>query len=290
MMKIRLDDRTLFGNDAGEDEDESLLMSYFVDQAAFADFLDPQVRLQVAKGRKGTGKSALLVRFASDLRKSPSSPLVLHQVPADLAALKEPPETDNSVVLENYWKQVICAAVNMELAREVGFAWTDDQMALVESAEVSGFKGKDLLGALLSRIVSKVQLAGVEIMRSAQPAANQAQLLQRITGAQHASRMIWFLLDDIDTKFQNTPAQQAYVSSFFSACRHLVREVRGIGIRATVRTDVWSSLRQAEDLDKFEQYLTDITWSGAQQQKILSNRILSYLKPYFPQVAEGIYA
>ena len=71
-MKIPLDDRTLFGNDAGEDEDESVLMSYFVSQPAFAEFLDAGMRLQVAKGRKGTGKSALLVRLAHELREQRS--------------------------------------------------------------------------------------------------------------------------------------------------------------------------------------------------------------------------
>ena len=35
-MKINLDDRTLFGNDAGEDEDESILVSYFVNRPEFA--------------------------------------------------------------------------------------------------------------------------------------------------------------------------------------------------------------------------------------------------------------
>ena len=285
-MKIPLDDRTLFGNDAGEDEDESVLMSYFVNQPAFAEFLDASMRLQVAKGRKGTGKSALLVRFAHELREQRTPrPIVLHLVPSSLAALKEPPATDNSVVLENYWKQVVCGAINMELARDIGFAWKDDQIALVESAEIAGFKGKNLLGALLSRGAAKLSLGGVvELEAQAQPrgAANHQQLLARIDREGTTGRPVWFLLDDIDTKFENSPNQQAYISSFFSACRHLVREISGIGIRATVRTDVWSSLRSAEDLDKFEQYLTDITWSAAQQKELLANRILGYIKRNVP--------
>jgi hypothetical protein len=280
-MKIKLDDKSLFGNDAGEDEDESILVSYFVDQPAFADFLNPAVRLQVAKGRKGTGKSALLVRFAHDLRSTagPAKPLVLQLVPSSLAALREPPQTDNSVLLENYWKQVICGAINMELARDIGFAWKDNQIALVETAEVAGFKGRNLVSALLSRLVGKINIGGVlEVTPTARPTANHEQLLSRISREDGLRRPVWFLLDDIDTKFQNSPVQQAYISSFFSACRYLVREMADVAIRATVRTDVWTSLNAAEDLDKFHQYLTDISWSASQQKSILTNRILAYVK------------
>lgn len=279
-MKIDLADKSLFGNDAGEDEDESVLVSYFVDQPAFDDFLDPRARLWIANGRKGTGKSALLARFAHARRQvtGTSSALVLHVVPSNLVALKEPPATDNHTLLENYWKQVICGAINMELARDIGFAWTDNQIALVESAEVAGFSGRNLVGALLSRLVGKLSLGGVvELTPTPRPTANHQQLLARIDREQGLGRPVWFLLDDIDAKFQNTPAQQAFVSTFFSAARNLVKETAGIGIRATVRTDVWASLTAAEDMDKVEQYRTEILWSASQQKVMLAKRIHAYV-------------
>ena len=284
MTKIQLNDKSLFGNDAGEDEDESVLVSYFVDQPAFSDFLDTTVRLQVARGRKGMGKSALLVRFAHDLKTLPEPPIVLHLVPSSLVALREPPSTENAVLLENYWKQVICGAINMELANQIGFAWTDEQMALVETAEISGFKGRNIFGALISRVISKISIGGViDISNAPKTAPNQEQLLSRVRSQEGSPRFVWFLLDDIDTKFKNTTEQQVYISAFFSACRSLVREISGIGIRATVRTDVWSSLRNAEDLDKFDQYITEIGWVKNQQKEILANRILAYLKRNYPK-------
>lgn len=286
-VKIKFDDRTLFGNDAGEDEDESLLVSYFVDQPAFAPFLDPGEDLRVASGRKGTGKSALLVRFAHDLKNSAGRPIVLHMLPSSLAALKEPPATDNTVVLENYWKQVICGAINMELARDIGFAWKDDQIALVESAEVAGFKGKNLVSALLSRLVGKINIGGVvDLAPTARPTANHEQLLQRVSREAGQRRQVWFLLDDIDTNFQNSPAQRAYIAAFFSVCRTLRREIAGLGIRATVRSDVWSSLR-AEHLDKFDQYLTTLNWSASLQATLLAQRILAYVRRTFPNSEEA---
>lgn len=280
-LHIKLDDKTLFGNDAGEDEDESVLVSYFVDQAAFADFLNPAVSLQVARGRKGMGKSALLVRFTHELKEGVGKPIIITVVPSSLAAIKEPPVTDSAVVLENYWKQVICAAINMQIAGEIGFAWTDDTMALVETAEVSGFKGQNIVGALISRMLNKLTLGAIDVASKPKNIPNHEQLLRRAIQT-HSDRQVWFMLDDIDTKFQNTPLQQAYISSFFSAARFLVRTVKGLGIRAAVRTDVWSSLRGAEDLDKFDQYVTDIQWSTHQQKEILANRILAYVKRNYP--------
>ena len=256
-----------------------------MNQRSFESFLDPGVRLQVAKGRKGVGKSALLVKFAHDLRKLPHAPVVLHLIPSSLAALKEPPATENPVLIENYWKQVICGAINMELANDIGFAWTDNDIALVETAEISGFKGRNIIGALSTRMLGKVTVAGaIEIKPTPSGTPNHEQLLKRVRRrANNDSRTVWFLLDDIDTKYRNTPQEQAYVASFFSAARSLVREINGLGIRATIRTDVWSSLRTAEDLDKFDQYVTDISWVAKQQHDILANRILAYYVRNFPR-------
>ena len=281
--KINFKDKTLFGNDAGEDEDEDVLISYFVNQTEFDDFLDPQQKLMSAKGRKGMGKSALLVRFAHKLKEGGEKSIVIQAVPSSLAAIMPPPQTADTVTLENYWKQVICAAVNMELANHLGWAWKDDQIAVVESAEIAGFKGQNIFGALISRLLSKATIGGaIDVGLQPKGAANHEQLLARLKAEENRPRDVWFLLDDIDTKFQNMPQQQAYIACFFSAARYLVKNVKGLGIRSTVRSDVWSSLQNAEDLDKYQQYITDIRWSSAEQKDILANRILAYFKRRYP--------
>jgi hypothetical protein len=281
---IPLDDESLFGNDAGEDEDESVLMSYFVDRADFSRFLDASKSFRIAKGRKGIGKSALLVRFAHEQRaeQGQPSPIVLQLVPSKLMALKDPPAAENHHVLVNYWKQVICGAINMQLAKDIGFAWKDDHIALVENAEIAGFQGRSLISSLLARVAAKIKVGAVELTPAPRPIADNEELLGRVRQESSLRRPVWFLLDDIDAKFQNTPTQQAFISSFFSACRYLANELEDVGIRATVRTDVWASLNGAEDLDKCDQYLTDITWSASQLESILTHRILAYVKRSFP--------
>lgn len=54
-VMLYLDDGTLFGNDAGEDEPAEILASYFVDQRAFRPFLNQSIRYSVAKSKKGMG-------------------------------------------------------------------------------------------------------------------------------------------------------------------------------------------------------------------------------------------
>jgi hypothetical protein len=284
-MEIRLNDPSLFGNDAGEDEREDVLMSYFVNRTDFANFLNPLVPLQIARARKGMGKSALLVKFAHEIRAAEPTArsIVLQYVPASLASVRPPPENDNSILLENYWKQAICAAITIELAQRIGFARTDDQITAVETAELAGFKNKNIVGALIARLLAKISLGAVELKPTPQAAVNPEQLLTRLRDAEKDPRPVWFLFDDIDSEFKNTPQQIAYISSFFSACRALVRETDGLGIRATIRSDVYPFIAKTEHLDKAVQYFTDIGWSNSEQESILNYRILGYCRRTAPK-------
>lgn len=283
-MKIDLGDPSLFGNDAGEDEEESVLLSYFVEQPGFGPFLSER-DLSIVNGRKGTGKSALLLRLAHDLRskRGPERPVVLHLVPSELVALKEPPASDDHNILVNYWKQVMCGAINMELAKDIGFAWSDNEMALVESAEIAGFKGRDLLSSLMSRLVGKVNVGGVELTNTPRPSPDQQQLLRRLDREKGLRRPVWLLLDDLDARYTNSPAQRAFISAFFSAARYLANETQGVRVRATVRSDVWTSLADCEEMDKAEQYRIEIVWSGSQQKILLAQRVLAYVRRKYPE-------
>jgi hypothetical protein len=90
-------------------------------------------------------------------------------------------------------------------------------------------------------------------------------------------------VDDIDSTFVNSDEMRARTSTFFSACRSLARDVPNLKIRGSVRTDVWTSLRKNEDLDKFEQYVTDIKWTRNELLRILSKKILAYCERHFPE-------
>lgn len=271
--RIPLDftDGTLFGNDAGEDELPDVLNSYFVEKPGFAQFLSRKNKFQVARSRKGMGKSALLSKLAYDLESDPGSPLIVKVTGADLIGLAPIPRDAIHLQLQNYWQRVICARINYALGAQHGFAFSDNSMALVESAEIAGFKERNLVGSLISRIKS----SKIPIEMTLSEAANHEALLKRVQ-ASDADRAVWFFVDDIDSTYIDTPEQQALISTFFSACRSLVRDVKGLYIRVSVRSDVWTNIRKNEDLDKSEQYVTDLAWSREDLHVILSKKIYSW--------------
>lgn len=269
---LNFKDATLFGNDAGEDESIEVLASYFVDHPDFGIFFDRTVRFRVARSKKGMGKSALLSKLAYDLSTEPSL-LVLKLAGSDFTALGEFSSEDPSVIISQ-WQQAICSRINLELGSRISVAFSDTRMMMVEAAEISGYKGRNLVGALLSRIKSK-KLELVSPVKG-----DQTQALQRFIAEDKSVQFsaVWLLVDDIDSTYQNTATMKMKTSLFFSACRKLVKSVDGLFIRASVRSDVWPSLADNEDLDKCEQYMTEIHWTVDELGKILAKRISSYFR------------
>lgn len=281
MLSINIKDKDLFGNDAGEDESINVLNSYYVDISDFDDFFDPSVRLNVVSARKGMGKSAMISRMTSKLEDNNS--LVIRVTGNALLGLGNFQDQDQAF-LENYWKQIICKKIILEIGSSIGFAITSDEMSMVEIAELEGMKSKNIIGGLISRVKGKLTLIDAELRKSFPD--NPESLLQNYQD-QHKNSNVWVLIDDIDAKYKNTEEYQARVGSFFSAIRSLAFDMNNLNIRASVRTDVWSNLRHLEDLDKWEQYLVEIFWTKKQLRDMLANRILSYIQRNHPDAKES---
>ena len=285
MISINLRDKKLFGNEAGEDEDLEHLNAYYIENNDFDDFYDPSEKLSIVSARKGMGKSALLSRLDYKLRSEElySSPIVIRVKGNDLLGLGSFAGSDHSY-LENYWKQIICKRIVMEIGTQIGLALTDDTMSMVELAELDGIKSKNIIGALTSRMLGKLPLLGVEIKKSIP--INTEHLLKRYQESEER-RHVWLLIDDIDAKFQNNSESQAKVGAFFSAIRSLAHDYKGLNIRTTVRSDVWSCLRHLEDLDKLQQYIISIFWTKRQMRDMLAQKILVYIINNHPNSAEA---
>ena len=212
MISINLRDKKLFGNEAGEDEDLEHLNAYYIENNDFDDFYDPSEKLSIVSARKGMGKSALLSRLDYKLRSEElySSPIVIRVKGNDLLGLGSFAGSDHSY-LENYWKQIICKRIVMEIGTQIGLALTDDTMSMVELAELDGIKSKNIIGALTSRMLGKLPLLGVEIKKSIP--INTEHLLKRYQESEER-RHVWLLIDDIDATFQNNSESQAKVGAF----------------------------------------------------------------------------
>lgn len=278
-LNLDLSDAELFGNEAGEDENPEVLSSYFVKTRAFRPFFDEARPLCVVRSRKGMGKSALLSKLAYDLRNETSrKQLVISTTGADLVSLGELPESADWLTLQNYWKQILCARVNVEIGKNAGLALSDDAISTVEAAEISGFKGRNFIGALIARITApKVPISAKPL-----PVPNHVELTNRIFGDRSGEPVVWLLIDDIDSRYTDTEVERDRVAAFFAACRSLAHGVKGLKIRTSVRSDVWTLLRRNEDLDKVEQYIIDISWRKSDLKRIFAKKVLSYVQRHHP--------
>lgn len=285
MAVLNLKDKKLFGNEAGEDEPLEVLNSYYIDSSDFDDFFDEEERLAIVSARKGMGKSALLSRLEYKLSKEPqyNSPLVIRVKGNELLGLGQFSGSDHAF-LENYWKQIICKKIIVEIGSRIGLALTSDQISMVELAELDGLKSKNLIGGLISRVIGRLPLLDAELKTSIPE--NSISLLKSYQGGNEDSS-VWLLIDDIDAKYQNNIESQARVGAFFSAIRALAFELKNLKIRATVRSDVWSCLRHLEDLDKLQQYIVPIVWTKKNMRDMLAQKILVYIKNNHPETPEA---
>jgi len=271
IKSIDTSDVRLFGNEAAEDEDPKRLNAYFVEKPEFGPFESDAVPLSIVRARKGVGKSALLARVGHIKRQDPSC-LVISLTGADLVG-QRPFNAINAAELVNDWQQRLCFAINVRIGQEIGLAFSDDSISLVETSELLGFRERNLVGSLVDRLKGKVG----KIETQKLPVSNHVELLSRFQN-KHQERTAWVLVDDIDATFRSEPADCLKASSFFSAVRLLARQVRGIRVRASVRSDVWSTIRRTDEaLDKVEQYIFDLRWSRRETKQVLARRLRAYL-------------
>lgn len=180
----------------------------------------------------------------------------------------------------------MCLRILNEIAKNIKFAVSDDSMKIIEMAEIMGYKGKNIVSALTDRI--SMNLGGIKFENKGhdKEIANGFEMLKRHSGSN--KQRVWLFIDDIDATFVNTENNMIIVGTFFSACRYLVNSVNGLNIRASVRTDVWTILRNHDEaLDKCEQYMIDLVWSTKDTGEILYNKLYSYFNDVHPDIQLG---
>lgn len=268
--------RDLFGNDAGEDENKERLNDYYFYKNDLSPFLDKDNNLQFVRARKGMGKSAL-INYMSYSMKNDKDILITLKA-SELLDIQDL-ESSNPLTSISNWKRRICSRINMEIAKTIKFAASDNKITLVETAELTGFRDQNLFSALFDRF--KLKIGPIDSSITKKQIQNSQEHLARF--ADNGKKDIWIFIDDIDATFQNLEESKLLVSTFFTACRDLVNEVNGLFIRASVRTDVWSIIKSFdESLDKCEQYMLDLYWSVEDTGMILCRKLLSYYRKYYP--------
>lgn len=260
-----------FGNEAADDIAPEELASYFMKQESFDEHLKVSNKLLVVTARRGVGKSALLQWIGYKVQEREPEDLVIIARGADLVRarysltsnLKEP----NDYIHD--WMIRICSLINRHLASQIGFALSDDEISLVETAEIAGFKQRNIVGCLVDRLQG---LLGSGRTTSKPITKDEIELLKRNKSGKE--RNVWLIIDDLDATFQRSNEESLSLSTFFSACRYLVRDVLGLRIRASIRTDVWPFIRRFDEATgKLDQYRREISWGLDDFRKLLALRI-----------------
>ena len=264
----------LFGNEAGEDEDKKRLSDYYLEKDKNKIFFDVNRSLGFVRARKGVGKSALLNYTAIKVEEQYEDDIIINIKASELIALYSCNDYQ-PLQYANCWQQRICLRILNEIAKKIKFAATDDDMKIIENSEIMGYKGKNIVSALSDRISFNLNQKLIEKRNNDQELANSFELLKRYS--ENKNQRVWLFVDDIDATFVNSENNMIIVGTFFTACRYLVNSVKGLNIRASVRTDVWTILRNFDEaLDKCEQYMIDLSWSTRDSGEILYNKIYSY--------------
>lgn len=275
---MQINHRKIFGADAGEFEDEKTLSSYFVIQNEFERFTDKEEKFLIVKAKKGMGKSTLLKYTAIESKKDKNN-IVIQVKGNELLGLIETKHLDEKQ-LENLWKKNICNRICIEIGKNIGFAVSDTQSSFVEAAELEGFKEKNIVASLIKNVIRVFNIDnGLNTDSSAEFRESLSNPYEQLLQYQNNKDIcIWLVVDDIDAKFQDNENNRIIVSSFFSASCAISHAVNGLKIRSSVRSDVWTSLRNVEDQDKLRDYIVDIVQDHEVSEKILFNKISTYIK------------
>lgn len=269
MAKIDFADKNLFGNEAAEDEAESIFSSYAVMRPEVLTFLDPEQSVAVARAYKGEGKSALLRVVSMELRKKDPKPVVISLPVSSVSPEMDSVDHDKWV---RAWKQNILRHAVSEIGANIALAFSDTAISLVEEAEANGFKERSFVSSIIDRLKS----SAVPLERIRQGVVNPEKTLQRWS---EGGAEIWMLIDDLDNNFENVPVQKAKVASAFSACRQIANLIPEFRFRLTVRPNVWTTIKQShETLSHVEQYMVPLSWSIADFYELIAKRVEAHLK------------
>lgn len=275
-VNIQLSDPDLFGNDAAEDEEDEVFKSYALERQEIEEFIQSTRPLGFVRAYKGEGKSALLRIARSKLLASDTAAGLIISTPASNLA-PEVNTTDFSVWIRA-WKKTILGRIATEVGAKIGFAWSDDQMNLVEEAEKNGFKQRNIISALLRRLIPEVGSGGVKVKVNQPGLDGQNNFEPTLRRWAEGQNPIWIFIDDIDQNFQNVPDHKNKIASFFVAARELINSVPELRIRAAIRPNVWTTIKlEYEALSHIEQYMIDLQWTEESVLQLLAKRIEGYL-------------
>lgn len=268
---IHIDNSEMFGPDSADSERPDDLEKYFVEFPKYKDVYSSSTKYLVARAKKGIGKSALLTHLSVTKQKSDNN-VVVFKTGANLYQFGDPnAKTYNEIT--NNWYNIISHAICSEICEGIETPKTNSEAAILRRC--GSFGGKSgFLANLFSNIKLKLPFVGFNDFSNI-----SFQRILKEYFKEHKDKKVWFIVDDIDSKFQNDDVNVSVVSAFFDAMRTISNEFDNLFIRTCVRKDVWTTIRRkSEPLDKCEDHMLDIDWSASGMRSIIANRLRSHIK------------
>lgn len=269
-LSFPLSDPTqIFGNDAAEDESETVFASYALRRQEIEQFTDPSRPLQVVRAYKGEGKSALLRLVERRLKSETPSPITVKTTGPAISPALDSHDSDEWV---REWKRKILGRIASEIGASLSVAFSDDAISLVEEAEKNGFRSRSFVSSIADRLKTKLSPVAMQKTGIAAP----EHLLKRWLDQ---GSPVWVFIDDLDQNFRNEPLSKVKVAACFIAVRQIFSQIPEVRFRLAVRPNVWSIVKfEFEALSHVEQYMVDLPWSDQMFLDLMARRIEAYLK------------
>lgn len=270
----------LFGNEAAEDEDERIFQSHLLQRNDLSSFAAASNAFRLVIAYKGQGKSSLLRSLAINLAANERALVV-----STTGAATVPDVAGHDTTKwARAWKRELYKLIAVRVGAQIGIAWTDDAIGLVEESEKQGFRARSLFSAIFDRLKpslkasAKVGSHSFEINgeRIRLPTKNHEETLRRFLSGRVTE--IWLIVDDIDRNFRATKSEKAKIVGFLDAVRDMRNSIPQLRVRASIRPNVHASVRlEFESISHIRQYLLPISWSEDQIRQMLARRIEGYL-------------
>jgi len=271
----------LFGNEAAEDEEQEIFLSHLLQREESTSFENPVNGIKIVMAYKGQGKSSLLRSLASKLQRKDEA-LVIRKTGG---AVFPDVTGHDPVKWAKAWKKELYKLIAVSYGAEIGFAWNDDAMSLVEEAEKEGSRRRSIFSAIYDRLKPTAKItaggsagAGLELGldRVRVTSGNHESILRRSLSGE--MDQIWLIIDDIDRNFRATKSDKAKIAGFFDAVRDMRNAIPQLRVRTSIRPNIYTSVRlDFESISHIRQYLVRLNWDEDQIRRMLARRVEGYL-------------
>lgn len=260
----------MFGHEAAEREKVTRLKSYYLKKNDY-ESVKSNSSLKIVVGFKGTGKSAVMkVCYQEDVEEKIPC---LWIRPDDVSELyEEILSAKDNLKMITLWKKGLARLIASRLAENIVLSDSHDKDLIVKWAEDSGYRQKDLISQLTSKF-KPIYEKYIQVKTENIDEIGEHHILQRLLKKQE----IRIYIDDLDRGWAASPTDRLRISTLLNALGDLTSDIDGLIARISLRTDVYTLVRQTEEFtDKFDGSTVWCKWTNHDILVALFVRVYSF--------------